>query len=58
MYTSSELAYADLTESQGDNDGQAIDVHNPNLFVQNWGHRDLQAVTGTEGVSGCHLKDD
>ena len=36
LKTSAELAYADLTESQADNDGQAFDVHNPNLFIQNW----------------------
>lgn len=57
LKTSAELAYADLTEIQGDNDGQAIDVHNPNLFVQNWNNNSVFAFIHTQSTRTTNLGD-
>lgn len=57
LKTSAELAYADLTESQGDNDGQSIDVHNPNLFLQSWTNNSVFAFIHTQSTRAGSLGD-
>ena len=57
LQDSGELAYADFTESQGDNDGQAIDVHNPNLFFQDWNNNGVFAFIHTQSTRTANLGD-
>lgn len=57
MQSSSELAYADLTESQADNDGQAIDIHNPNLFPQTWHDNSVFSFIHTQSTRTANLGD-
>ena len=57
LQDSGELAYADLTESQGDNDGQAIDVHNPNLFFQDWNNNSVFSFIHTQSTRTTNLGD-
>jgi len=57
LQTSAELAYADLTENQADNDGQAIDVHNPNLFLQNWNNNSVFSFIHTQSTRTTNLGD-
>jgi len=57
LKVSTEGAYVAMTGNQADNDGQAIDIHNPNLFTQNWTNNSVFAFIHSQSTRTTNLGD-